>query len=432
MKGAGRWRDWLFAAAVTAACVSWLAGSPPQDRSAFETVASIAFTSDAQGEALFPGVSLVPGRPVKACAQVQSSPTAGDVYLGLEGATGTLLNYLQVVVAVGTGGDLGSCGQFQGTTIYSGSLTGLEEPAANGATGVPTGWSPASEAQRSFELTVSVADTDAAESAQANGIFVWTLVGQTNAEATTTTASESTTTAPASATTTTGTTAPEAVSTASTAGAAPGRSTAPGAPSTGVPASPPPARPVAVPTTATSPASGRGAPGTAQSRTPTAPTHPGGRPYTTGSGAPTAPRPTAPRPTTGRPGTTVLTPTTVGPGRGAGRPRPKKRTAHSQRGTSSPAPTGVRNIRRVGHGAPALLTQLIATARRLASQARLPMTLFALLAGFLFVQGRLDRRDPKLALAPMVAEPSLRFDDSPRQRRRRRRRRPKRDDRGHR
>jgi len=53
---------------------------------------------------------------------------------------------------------------------------------------------------------------------------------------------------------------------------------------------------------------------------------------------------------------------------------------------------------------------VVDTARQIAGQARLPVTLFAILAAFLFLQGRLDRRDPKLALAPLGPEPSLPFD----------------------
>jgi hypothetical protein len=37
-----------------------------------------------------------------------------------------------------------------------------------------------------------------------------------------------------------------------------------------------------------------------------------------------------------------------------------------------------------------------------------------LLGAFLLIQGRIDRRDPKLALAPAYADPDLTFDDIPR------------------
>jgi hypothetical protein len=37
-----------------------------------------------------------------------------------------------------------------------------------------------------------------------------------------------------------------------------------------------------------------------------------------------------------------------------------------------------------------------------------------LLGAFLLIQGRIDRRDPKLALAPAYADPDLTFNDIPR------------------
>jgi hypothetical protein len=38
-----------------------------------------------------------------------------------------------------------------------------------------------------------------------------------------------------------------------------------------------------------------------------------------------------------------------------------------------------------------------------------PLSLILIVAGFLVVQGRLDRNDPKLALAPVFADPDLEF-----------------------
>jgi hypothetical protein len=39
-----------------------------------------------------------------------------------------------------------------------------------------------------------------------------------------------------------------------------------------------------------------------------------------------------------------------------------------------------------------------------------PATLVAVVIGFIGVQNRIDRNDPKLALAPLNAEPDLTFD----------------------
>ncbi|HET9059802.1 MAG TPA: hypothetical protein VFN61_07760 [Acidimicrobiales bacterium] len=448
MKQRGTWRGWLLAAAVTAATVSWLAGSAPQSRSAFRTIGSIALTSDAQGAALFPGTSLVPGRPVTACAQVQTSATQGEVYMGLQEATGNLLSYLQVVVSVGTGGTFGNCSQFQGAAIYSGSLAGLEQPAANGATGVDTGWSPSPTLpQRSFEVTVTVADSNAAESAQANGIFVWTLVGQVAVAATTTTpagALPTTTTVPTTSTGLVTSSRPSPTTTTASSGTSRVKpATTQGLGRTG--------------TTTTTVPLGRATGGTT---VPTAP--PTTRPEP--SGAPTGSRPSGAR----RPGTTAVTgsagtrPTgpgstgtgpagggPAGTGPAGGRPAGTGPAGGGPAGTGPAATTTTSRVATVpgsgshgrgarsGHALPgksvkprSVLNRLIATGRRLAAQGRLPLTLLVVLAGFLFLQGRLDRRDPKLALAPMFAELSLRFDGSSRPNRPLLRPRSEHDDRG--
>jgi hypothetical protein len=45
-----------------------------------------------------------------------------------------------------------------------------------------------------------------------------------------------------------------------------------------------------------------------------------------------------------------------------------------------------------------------------AARAAFPVLLLAIMVVFLLVQDRIDRKDPKLALAPMHAEPDLPFD----------------------
>jgi hypothetical protein len=448
VKQRGTWRGWLCAAAVTAATVSWLTGSAPQSRSGFQTIASIALTSDAQGAALFPGTSLVPGRPATACAQVQTSATQGEVYIGLQGATGNLLSYLQVVVSVGTGGTFGNCSQFQGAAIYSGTLAGLEQPAANGATGVDTGWSPSPTLpQRSFEVTVTVADSNAAESAQANGIFVWALVGQVAVAATSTTPAgglPTTTTVPTTSTGLVTSSRPSSTSAPATSSTRPvvplttqglGRAgtTAPTAPlvtvtsRTTVPFAPPTAQAAPSGEPTGSRPTGVGAPPTT-AVTGSAGTRPTG-PGSTGTSV-TGTSPTGRGPAgTGPAGTSVTSTSSTGRGPAATTTTSRVATVPGSGSRGSGAHSGHASAG-TSVKSPSLLDRLIATARRLAAQARLPLTLLVVLAGFLFLQGRLDRRDPKLALAPMFAEPSLRFDGSSRPNRLLPRPRSEHDDRG--
>jgi len=226
--------------------VCWLAGASPAERPASQTIASIALTSDAGGRALFPGVSLAPGHPATACIQVDRSFTGGEVYVGMDGGSGALLDYLQVTVKMGAGGVFGSCSRFQGATVYTGPLVGLETKGASGATGAITGWSSPSVRTRSFEVTVFVLGTNAAQDSQASGTFVWTLLAQPSA-ATTTPATARATPTPASA----GTGTP---GTTSSAGQ--------GSPSTARPAQTPPAKPgTSTATTSAAPSGSRGIPG---------------------------------------------------------------------------------------------------------------------------------------------------------------------------
>jgi hypothetical protein len=42
-----------------------------------------------------------------------------------------------------------------------------------------------------------------------------------------------------------------------------------------------------------------------------------------------------------------------------------------------------------------------------------PISVLILLGGFLLIQGRIDRGEPKLALAPIEGEPDLEFEPPP-------------------
>jgi hypothetical protein len=59
------------------------------------------------------------------------------------------------------------------------------------------------------------------------------------------------------------------------------------------------------------------------------------------------------------------------------------------------------------------LTQLLATIERLVAhhtdEAAFPMAVLVVVGSFLSVQNRIDRSDPKLALAPVYAESDLPF-----------------------
>lgn len=70
---------------------------------------------------------------------------------------------------------------------------------------------------------------------------------------------------------------------------------------------------------------------------------------------------------------------------------------------SVPAPPGVDGFRK-------LLTKIAKVAAEVGRRSAFPSSLLMLVVGFLSVQNRIDRRDPKLALAPVYPTPDLPFD----------------------
>jgi hypothetical protein len=68
-----------------------------------------------------------------------------------------------------------------------------------------------------------------------------------------------------------------------------------------------------------------------------------------------------------------------------------------------PAPPGVDGLRE-------LLTKIARVAGEVGKRSAFPSSLLMLVVGFLSVQNRIDRRDPKLALAPVYPTPDLPFD----------------------
>ena len=59
------------------------------------------------------------------------------------------------------------------------------------------------------------------------------------------------------------------------------------------------------------------------------------------------------------------------------------------------------------------LRQAAAVVAKNADKGAFPGALLLMVFGFLTIQGRMDRNDPKLALAPVFAEPDLEFGPPP-------------------
>ncbi len=180
---------------------------------------------------------------------------------------------------------------------------------------------------------------------------------------------------------------------------------APGSPpTTHLPAAPTPHSPsTASPTPAPSPASPAAPPATA---TPGAP-----RPATSS--------PAGSTPSFGSGGTTSNRGATPGHSGGSGGPAARPRRAAGPH-PRHPHRRGLGAAHRAGAGSPphhqskSLLSNLLSAVQRVASavvkHGAFPFTLLLIMLAFFYLQYWLDRRDPKLALAPVDPEPSRSFE----------------------
>lgn len=163
------------AAALVAVALAGRPGTPAQVHVAL--VDSVALTDDDGGTALFGNAQLGAGRSVSRCLRVgyTGAGAPGPVRLVATDLSGRLLPHLSVHVAVGTGGGFAGCAGFTGTAVlYDGPLTGLAGGTAT-EPGVPTGWDPAPDDARTFQVTVTV-DGTATSGQTAGGTFAWVLL----------------------------------------------------------------------------------------------------------------------------------------------------------------------------------------------------------------------------------------------------------------
>jgi len=321
-------------------------GKPATSRVA--QIAAIPLTDDDGDQALFAAAELAPGHPKSRCLQVRYNGAAfpGDVELLAEDVSGALASRLEVTVERGTGGDFASCVGFSGSVVYDGLLADLAAGPAD--VGVPTGWVPAAVDTRTYRITVDVLSGTAAGQTS-TATFRWLVVpGPTPAPS-------------------------------SPAPSSP-------APSSPAPSSPAPSSPAPEPSSATP--------------QPTSP----------------APKqtPPAPKPTVSKPAESLAPP--VPPASPSSSP-PAGSQAHGPTGTGT-TPPGSHPRRKSGSNGilgalPPVIGRTIEVTTELAARTtRHSGVLLASIAAvilFMLAQNNIDKRDPKLALAPVTGEPYLEF-----------------------
>ncbi|MCZ2830195.1 hypothetical protein O2W14_15260 [Modestobacter sp. VKM Ac-2986] len=338
---------WVAAAALLAQASVGLV--PAELLPAAENSTSVRLVDDRAGGALFTSTGLVPGQVEQRCVALEVTGAAqsfSGVGLSAEVSQADLAPYLSLTVERGALADPTRCETFTGQQVWTGTLAQLP---GTPATDVPTGWRPGREQQAVFRFSVGVLDDPRAQGRTARASFVWSLD-------------------------VTPTPVPVVVAEPVPAPVpAPAPAPAPMPSATPVPV--PSAAPTAAPATGRVPVPVRtSAPARASGSAPA----PAVQPVPS---AEPAPSPGAAVPVTGS-----------GPFGGGSLPR--------RGGTSGdvllapPIDT-----------TPSSLVEVAAAvgevALAVADDGQFPLALVAVVIGFVFLQGRLDRRDPKLALAPV-------------------------------
>lgn len=311
---------------------------------------TVTLSDDDQGSAMFDVSGLGAGDSVSRCLRVTyaGAPPSAVTLHGASGGTG-LAEHLLMTVEEGTGGGFGSCAGFSGTRVFEGTLASFAQAHPSDGVGVATSMGAAGGDERTFRIELTLANAPAAQGRGAIAEFTWAARAQ--------------------------------------AGSPP-----PGPSPPARPDRDPPPRPDrdSPPRLDLDPPASSGPVGT-----PSAPPDaaPGSR------GVPSALADTAPAGTE-RPSRDSSGRTTDGDERAVPR-------AGSGRGDGS--------TERPGHdadGGGGILNKLAKLGQAVlpaAERAAFPIFLLLIVAVFLALQDRIDRRDPKLALAPVDDEPYIAF-----------------------
>ncbi|HEX2028877.1 MAG TPA: hypothetical protein VHF25_12855 [Nitriliruptorales bacterium] len=341
---------------------------------------SVVLTDDDQGAGLFDADRLAPGPAGSNCVRVSylGGGAASVRLFGRSGGTG-LDRSLHLTVEAGTGGAFGDCTGFSGTELYDGLLQDFTQAHADFPSGL-VGVSPSSsQPTTTYRFSVWLLDDPGAQGRTASATLIW------EARA-----------------------------------AAPGDTGQPGTPSTPQP-TPPSTGPEPTP------------PGPAPVTSP-----PGPEPVTDerGPSLPPAPDPgsgeageasgAGPQPVTGQAGDATGSgsdPVTGEAGGATGdapqpvtdeagdAPASEPRLVTDGPGRAGDPPSVTPRSGEVD--SPSLWGRTLRLVKALADESAFPLILLVIMVIFLVVQDSIDRRDPKLALAPVYPEPDLPFEPLP-------------------
>lgn len=371
---------------------------------------ALTLSSDADGIPLVSASRMAPGDRITRCLRLDYGNAVDGDRIGLvSSSTGALADHLDVRVEAGTGGDAASCTGFTGAVVWTGTLAGLTGEHGSAATALSLKKLSAGSSSMTVRLLFTLQDVDAAQGTVATSDLLWVADAVGNRPV------------PPPVVTPVDPTPPPVPPVPSRPVPVP----VPTVPTVPVPVPVPtvPVPTVPVPTRPTTTA------------VPVPPASPGAPTSTTAPQVPSAPAATSPAPSAepteqssgGLPGAAASsTPSPAAPGGSSGSPGagggsgPLASVGKVLGSGARAVTTGVKAVASAaGALAHAVTAQVIAPVAAAAAPAAKGAGFglggtAPLLGAFLLIQDRIDRRDPKLALAPTYADPDLTFDDTPR------------------
>ncbi len=140
---------------------------------------SIALTDDDSASAMFTMSGMYPGNIQTKCITVTYTSSVNDpsnIRLYASQTVAPLSPYLNVVIedgSISSGGGFPGCGTFTvNASLFTGTLQTLISTNTSFATGLGS-WNPATTGTRSYRVTVTLADNNAAQGLSANATLTW-------------------------------------------------------------------------------------------------------------------------------------------------------------------------------------------------------------------------------------------------------------------
>ncbi len=140
----------------------------------------VSVWTDATG-ALFNATNLTPGTTLTTCVAVSySAPGATSLRMAAPAATGDLGEYLDLQVSAGVGGGYGDCAAFSGDDVYFGTLAGFASEYPDPASGLPLNSSSSTSGTVTVRVTITLRDENGAQGKETELAFGWyALDGET-------------------------------------------------------------------------------------------------------------------------------------------------------------------------------------------------------------------------------------------------------------